>query len=47
MQGGLFAAKRDDSRDKEDPNQDILDASYNELQQLSEVHVLRMMKKVY
>ena len=34
MKGGLFAANRGDSRDREDPNQDILDASYNELEQL-------------
>ena len=33
MKGGLFAANRDDSKDKEDPNRDILDASYNELKQ--------------
>ena len=34
MKGGLFAANRDDSRNRDDVNQNIMDASYNELQEL-------------
>ena len=34
MKGGLFVANRGDSRDSDVVNQDIMDASYNELQEL-------------